>query len=253
MAFDQPLALAGHRRRTRADDGVEFAVRAFAESIRLGKVGGMNLHFLNGVSLAVSLLAVAHSALRLIELSSPIDRDLGEADGVLASCVLRGNREDMRPCGSGGRETRLSAQLIGSAGLTGTAAAAYYVAAGRFDSTAFALWGANWLFAANQIQFVQARIQAGQRPTRREKLAAGRGLMLGQILSVLVLGFGWKLGWLPGLVFAAFVPAFFRGFAWCLSSRPSLLEIHRLGVSELAQAVAFGALLILGFAIGNRY
>ena len=71
-----------------------------------------------------------------------------------------------------GRELRLSAQLVGSLGLTSTAAAAYYVAAGKMDMTAFALWATNWLFAANQIHFVQLRIHAARAVTRAEKASA---------------------------------------------------------------------------------
>ena len=50
--------------------------------------------------------------------------------------------------------------MVGAAGLTSTAPAAYYVVTGYLDITAWALWAANLLFAINQIQFVQIRIHA---------------------------------------------------------------------------------------------
>ena len=59
---------------------------------------------------------------------------------------------------SRGRRTRMASQLVGSIGLTVTAPAAYFVASGRLDTTAFVIWVANWVFAANQISYVQAPI-----------------------------------------------------------------------------------------------
>jgi hypothetical protein len=148
-----------------------------------------------------------------------------------------------------GRELRLSAQLIGSLGLTSTAAAAYYVAVGRMDATAFALWAANWLFAANQIHFVQLRIHAARAATRQEKLARGRSFLIGEAFLFVVLLLGWQLRFMPALTLLAFVPILVRGLLWVVSSRTTPLEVHRLGKSELAHAIAFGALLILSFRL----
>ena len=58
------------------------------------------------------------------------------------------------------RRARTAAQIIGAAGLTSTAPAAYYVVTGHLDATAWSLWAANLLFAINQIQFVKLRIRA---------------------------------------------------------------------------------------------
>ena len=64
-----------------------------------------------------------------------------------------------------GRSGRMPAQIIGAIGLTSTAAGAYYVASGRLDTGAVALWIANWLFAAGQIHFVQTRISSSSMNT----------------------------------------------------------------------------------------
>ena len=61
-----------------------------------------------------------------------------------------------------GRSGRMPAQIIGAIGLTSTAAGAYYVASGTLDRTAVLLWIANWLFAADQIHFVQTRIRGSR-------------------------------------------------------------------------------------------
>lgn len=147
-----------------------------------------------------------------------------------------------------GRQTRMTAQLIGSLGLTSTAAGAYYVVTGQFDSKALLLWGANWLFAANQIQFVQLRIHSARAGGLAEKVARGKSFLAAQLLTVLLLAAAWRVGGLPGAAALAFAPALIRGFWWFLR-RPAPLEIYRLGYGELANALAFGVLFILGFQV----
>jgi YwiC-like protein len=150
-----------------------------------------------------------------------------------------------------GRETRLIAQLVGSLGLTSTAAAAYYVATGRFDAVALVLWGVNWLFAANQIQFVQLRIHAARATSRSEKLARGRMFLFGEVLLVFLLALASWLGQFPALALVAFAPALIRGALCVLSPRTAPLEVRRLGKSELGHAVVFGMLLIVCARIGG--
>ena len=147
-----------------------------------------------------------------------------------------------------GRQNRMAAQLVGSVGLTATAAAAYYVASGRLDRTALVLWATNWVFAANQIQYVQTRIHSARAATVNERLTQGRWFILGEFVTVLALALAWRKGWLPSLALLAFAPALLRGLAWFLSS-PTRLQIRRLGISELLHAVLFAALLIAGFRI----
>jgi hypothetical protein len=149
-----------------------------------------------------------------------------------------------------GRKTRMAAQVVGAMGLTSTAPAAYYVATGHAEGTAGMLWLANWLFAGNQIHFVQLRIHASRVTERSEKLAQGRSFLFGQAGVAMVLLLTWRLGLLPGLALMAFVPALLRGVAWFLQgARP--LVVRRLGWSELAHAVSFGVLLIVGFHFGG--
>ncbi len=148
-----------------------------------------------------------------------------------------------------GRATRMWAQLVGAAGLTCTAPAAYYVITGQLDGRAFSLWLANWLFAGNQIHFVQLRIRAARATQLRERLERGRSFLLGQLGMVVSLALAWKLAGFPALAALAFVPAWGRGCAWFVQrARP--LHVHRLGWSELTQAVLFGVLLVVAFALG---
>ncbi len=145
-----------------------------------------------------------------------------------------------------GRSTRLNSQLAGAVALSSTAAGAYYVATGRFDSTAILIWIANWLFAANQIHFVQLRIHTARAGAFKQKLRLGRNFLLHQAVSFFLLTLLWRAGWLPGLVLVAFVPAYARGLGWFIAS-PRPLQVRRLGVSELIYAVVFGLFFIVAF------
>ena len=146
------------------------------------------------------------------------------------------------------RRLRMAAQVTGAIGLTAAAPAAYCVVTGHLDSAAAALWLANWLFAGDQIHFVQLRIHAARAQGAPEKLRRGRAFFAGQIGLAAALIIAVKVGVLPWLALLAFAPVLLRGINWFLrDSQP--LAVRRLGWSELAQSLAFGALLIAAFRI----
>ncbi len=138
---------------------------------------------------------------------------------------------------------RCLAQLIGSAGLTATAAAAFYVAAGRWTATALLIWAANWLFVANQIHYVQLRIHAANTASRLQKVERGLHFLFGEIVLASVLIAAAEVGALPWVACLAYLPVLVRGTVWFFEA-PSPLAIHRLGLTEMAHAVAFGVLLV---------
>jgi YwiC-like protein len=144
------------------------------------------------------------------------------------------------------RSVRMAAQIVGAIGLTATAPAAYMVTTGRFDTVAAALWLANWLFAGDQIHFVQLRIHSARARGIGEKLRHGRAFLAGQIGLAAALVLAVNLRLLPWLAMLAFVPVFVRGIAWFLRAVQPL-TVRRLGWSELAQSVAFGVLLVMAF------
>jgi hypothetical protein len=146
-----------------------------------------------------------------------------------------------------GRSTRMAAEVVGALALTSAAPAAYCVATGRMDTRACVLWAANWVFAGDQIHFVWLRIRGMRAAGWREKLALGWSFVVGQILLIGVLVLAHHLKWLPALAAIAFVPILFRGCVW-FAAKPGPIVIRRLGQSELLHAVAFGVLLIVGFA-----
>jgi hypothetical protein len=147
-----------------------------------------------------------------------------------------------------GRGARMAAQMIGSIGLTATAPAAWYVVTGQLDARALGLWLANWIFAGNQIHYVQLRIHAARAASFKEKLRRGRWFFLGQFAMLAVLLGAWRFHLLPGLVLLAFVPLLTRGWLWFASS-PQPLAVKRLGWSELAHGLTFGLLLIAAYLV----
>jgi len=144
------------------------------------------------------------------------------------------------------RKTRTAAQLVGVIGLTCTAPAAYYVASGHLEGRAIVLWAANWIFAGDQIHFVQLRIHAARAATFREKWAVGWAFFLIQIVLLPVLATAWRWHLIPVLVILAFVPVLLRGISWFFRA-PQPLQIRSLGWSEMKQGILFGILLAAAF------
>ena len=162
--------------------------------------------------------------------------------GIVAAVAL-GAQEIVKKLGRSGR---MPAQIIGVIGLTSTAAGAYYVASGKLDKTALALWAVNWLFAADQIHFVQTRIRGARLNASREKFARGSWLVAAQLALIALLAGASAYRIIPVWTLIAFFPALARGFAWFL--RPTQpLDVHQLGFSELRQAIVFGVLLSVAF------
>jgi hypothetical protein len=145
-----------------------------------------------------------------------------------------------------GRSTRVAAEVVGALALTSTAPAAYCVAIGRLDASAWALWLVNWLFAADQIHFVWLRIRGARAAGLSEKFTVGWSFLIGQLLLIGVLALACHFSLLPELTWIAFALVLFRGFAW-FAKRPQPIVVRRLGWTEMAHAVAFGVLLTASF------
>ena len=145
-----------------------------------------------------------------------------------------------------GRKARMMAQLVGAIGLTCTAPAAYCIGTGRLRERAFILWAANWIFAGNQIHFVQLRIQSARASTFSQKFAQGKIFFLAQpaFFAFLVVASFWRV--VPPLVIVAFVPALIRGTLWFFR-KPERLDVRSLGWSEMKHGMVYGVLLAVAF------
>lgn len=141
-----------------------------------------------------------------------------------------------------GRRARTASQMVGAIGLTSTAPAAYYLATGRLDTRTLVLWAANWIFAGDQIHFVQLRVHAARAATFGEKWAVGRSFFLIQLLLIPILVIAWRQHLIPGPVMLAFVPVLLRGTYWFMR-RTQPLHIRSLGWSELGEGILFAILL----------
>ena len=148
-----------------------------------------------------------------------------------------------------GRRGRMPAQVIGAVGLTSTAACAYYLATGQLNSIAVALWIANWLFAGNQVHFVQVRIRTSRASRPRDKARQGYVFLIGQLVLLIVIAVLIEFGIFPKLAILAFVPAIIRGTAWFFVRGQQAFDVHKLGFSELLQSILFGVLLCAAFRL----
>ena len=145
-----------------------------------------------------------------------------------------------------GRRVRMLSEIVGTAGLTLAAPAAYYVITGKFGTVASTLWLANLIFAGDQIHYVQLRIHTARIEGWRPKLARGRAFAVGQIVMAGVLTVACLRGFMPWLVLVAFAPILFRGWFYFFQKAAPLV-VRRLGWSELVQAVVFCVLFIGAF------
>jgi hypothetical protein len=146
-----------------------------------------------------------------------------------------------------GRRFRMLSEIVGTIGLTSSAASAYYVITGRFGTIAWVLWVANLIFAGNQIHYVQIRIHAARLTGIRAKLSRGWTFAAGQLAMAGVLSGACLLGFMPWVALIAFAPLLGRGWYYFVQ-KPAPLLVRRLGWGELAQAVVFCVLFIPTFS-----
>jgi hypothetical protein len=144
-----------------------------------------------------------------------------------------------------GRKMRMPAQMIGAIGLTSTAAGAYYVVTGRIDLVAFSLWVANWLFACDQIHYVQLRLHSSKIAGVRNRFFRGWVFLIGQFLMLAAVAC-LSLTHLPLAALIAFAPIVVRGMFWVFQKQETL-DLQWLGITELLHAITFGVLVITSF------
>ena len=144
----------------------------------------------------------------------------------------------------------LTAEMVGVVLLSLAAPAAWIVARGQMDKEAAAVWLLNVLFFLGSVLYVKYRVRgllAHRRfATWTERLAFAWPVWVYHTLLLAFLA-GWI--WMVDgtvMVVLAFLPAVLRanGLVFQLGRR---FPIRRLGWMEMAQSVAFLALLVLAF------
>ena len=148
------------------------------------------------------------------------------------------------------RSTRMLSEIVGTIGLTVAAPAAYYVVTGKFGLTAWMLWMANFVFAGDQIHYVQLRIHTARVEGFKNKLRRGWKFAAGQFAMTVVLTIACLLGVIPAIASVAFSPLLFRGWFYFIQ-KPAPLVVRRLGWNELSYAVSFCVLFIAAFAVSK--
>ncbi len=144
------------------------------------------------------------------------------------------------------RALRATRQILGALALSSAAAASYYVVSGTIDKTALVLWGASWVFATAQIEYVQLHLHTAGVHSRAEKARAGWKVYLFHLALVLITVSASLTGHAPAILALIFLPAMARLVYWALS-RPARIDFYALGFSELFQSVMFSSLLMISF------
>ena len=165
---------------------------------------------------------------------------------VLLFALLAAGCFGMRIVFSKLRALRATRQILGALALSSAAAGSYYVVAGKVDSAALALWAANWVFAAGQIEYVQLRMHTIGARSSFDRIRAGWKVYLFHSMLVAVTVTAALTRHAPLLIALLFIPALVRLLMWTLS-RPSKIDFYMLGFSELFQSVLFSSLLIIAF------
>ncbi len=146
------------------------------------------------------------------------------------------------------RQLRVAKQLLGALGLTAASAAAYYAVSGHITARSLLLWGATWLFAVAQIEYVQLRMRTAN-ASSVEKVEVGWKVFAFHGVVFMILLTGVIVGKAPALLPIAFVPAMVRLGLWT-AQKPAKIDFHALGFSELFQSTLFTALIVLAFIAG---
>ncbi|MFQ6673327.1 MAG: YwiC-like family protein [Fidelibacterota bacterium] len=142
-------------------------------------------------------------------------------------------------------------EMIGVLGLTSSAPTVYLFQHGSLDTRGWLLWIINFFYFAGSIFYVKlrVRIQPSQAPPGLGgKLRAGWKPLVYSLVLLIVVGVMvtvWEYSW---FLFLAYVPFFLKVLVGIVKwQEKKTLKVHKFGVMELAHAVLFGVLAMVGF------
>lgn len=140
----------------------------------------------------------------------------------------------------------LTNELLVIAGLTLTAPAAWYAATGRFDITAFWLWGLSALYFASSVFYVRMRVvsinprKQDQKPRIQLGCALYHSFLLLGLIGLLLTRH------LPVFVLLAFLPVLARTFLALIRPVTSV-NLTRAGVLEIIYSLIFLVFISISF------
>lgn len=148
-------------------------------------------------------------------------------------------------------EMSIAGEWLGIAGLALGAPAAYLVATRVLDITAVAVYLLNVLFFGGTVLYIKFKVREQPRvvaPTANwfQKLWAGRAAILYHALVLLVVALLAANGIVPALVAAAFVLPMCK-VVQGVFTRPSRLNVPRLGLIELAMTATFAFIVLAAY------
>jgi len=147
------------------------------------------------------------------------------------------------------KQRSLGMRLPGIVGLTLSAPAAYYIAAGTLDATAWGVWAACAIYFTGTLFNVRAWFEANKQKKSGIATPQLPAWLVASILLYLAAGalIIWACaltGALPWAAFVAFSPSLFRA-GWTLWRTPVQLPIKTVGLIEFAQSFLFALLLVV--------
>lgn len=130
------------------------------------------------------------------------------------------------------------AELVGTAGITFAAPAAYYAATGSLGMAGISLWMALFAYFATQVAFVRWKLRA---PADRR---LGRlSLLLQALVAAAFLGLGFA-GIVPPGLFLAFIPGMIKAYLAAVAKVGRRQKVARIGWTEVLYSLMFFALAL---------
>ncbi len=149
-------------------------------------------------------------------------------------------------------EMSLAGEWIGVAGLVLGAPGAYFIATGKLNEVALALYVLNVLYFGGTIFYVKFRVREQPRLVRPEdslmqRLWVGRATISYHVLTAALVAGMVAVGVAPALVVLAFIPMFCKAIGGVAAIPQRRLNMRRLGFVELGLTVYFALFLLAAF------
>jgi hypothetical protein len=140
----------------------------------------------------------------------------------------------------------ITSELLAICGLTLTAPAAYYVASGQWNKTAFWLWALSALYFASSVFYIKLRIYSLNPRKQEDRRRVQRGCAFYHSFLLVALIFLFLSGNLRLFALVAFAPVMARAF-WRTFKPATRVNLTRAGILEIVYSLAFLVFIALSF------